>query len=270
MDKHAPIDVSRFEAVEHPRSRKEFFRVLAAAGLGVAAGTTLLTREASAQTYGGQYQYAGGQYATGAAAAPTGVNMDLEILQLALANETFEAEVFYPAALNAGILSGAAYTVVAQIAAIEVAHRDALAAAITSLGGTPAVTQQFVVPEGVLVDQATFLQAALEQEVKDVGLNLGAAPMITSPAILAAAGAISGAEGENVVAVKNLLGIVPPANEAFPAAFTQEQVLAVLAPYLAASAGAGAGAGANAGGGAGTLPDTGGAPISSGGPHRAI
>ena len=33
MDKHVPVDVSRFEAVEHPRSRKEFFRVLAAAGM---------------------------------------------------------------------------------------------------------------------------------------------------------------------------------------------------------------------------------------------
>ena len=256
MDKHTPIDVSRFEAAEHPRSRKEFFRVLAAAGLGVAAGSTLLARRASAQDYGaGQYgadQYAGDQYASGGATV-AGANMDLEILNFALANEVFEAEVFYPAALNAGILSGAAYTVVAQIQAIEVAHRDALAAAIVSLGGTPAPAQEFVVPEGILADQQTFLQAALEQEIKDVGLNLGAAPMISSPEILAAAGAISGAEGENVVALKNLLGVVPPANEAFPAAFTQEQVLAVLAPYM----------------GMASMPSTGGRPL-SGGPNRAI
>ena len=263
MDKHTPIDVSRFEAAAHPRSRKEFLRVLAAAGLGVAAGSTLLTRKASAQTYGGQYaggQDAGsGQYGATTAA---GANMDLEILTFALANEVFEAEVFYPAALNAGILSGAAYTVVAQIQAIEVAHRDALAATILSLGGTPAPAMEFVVPEGILTDQQTFLQAALEQEIKDVGLNLGAAPMISSPQILAAAGAISGAEGENVVAVKNLLGVVPPANEAFPAAFTQDQVLAVLAPFLAASAGGSAGANA-------ALPSTGGRPL-SGGPYRAV
>jgi hypothetical protein len=229
MDKHAPIDVSRFEAVGNPRSRKEFFRVLAAAGLGVAAGSTLLTRNASAQAYGDQY--AADQYASDTATV-AGANMDLEILNLALANEVFEAEVFYPAALNAGILSGAAYTVVAQIQATEVAHRDALAAAIGSLGGTPAPAQEFMVPETILADQQTFLEAALEQEIKDVGLNLGAAPMISSPDILAAAGAIAGAEGENVVAVKNLLGVVPPANEAFPAAFTQDQVLAVLAPYM--------------------------------------
>ena len=265
MEKHAPIDVSRFEAARLPRSRKEFFRVLAAAGVVVAAGTTLLTRNASAQTYGGD-QYAGGGQNAGSgqygAATAAGANMDLEILTFALANETFEAEVFYPAALNAGILSGAAYTVVAQIQAIEVAHRDALAATIASLGGTPAPAMEFVVPEGILADQQTFLQAALEQEIKDVGLNLGAAPMISSPQILAAAGAISGAEGENVVAVKNLLGVVPPANEAFPAAFTQDQVLAVLAPFLAASAGGSAGANA-------ALPSTGGRPL-SGGPYRAV
>jgi hypothetical protein len=256
MDKHTPIDVSRFEAAAHPRSRKEFFRVLAAAGLGIAAGSTLLTRKASAQTYGAS-QYAGdGQYAGSGqygAATAAGANMDLEILTFALANEAFEAEVFYPAALNAGILSGAAYTVVAQIQAIEVAHRDALAAAILSLGGTPAPAQEFMVPDAILADQQTFLEAALEQEIKDVGLNLGAAPMISSPEILAAAGAISGAEGENVVAVKNLLGVVPPANEAFPAAFTQDQVLAVLAPYM----------------GMGTMPNTGGRPL-TGGPNRAI
>ena len=261
MEKQKTVDVSGFEALERPRSRREFFKVLAAAGMGVAAGTTVLTREASAQVYGGQYQYGSGVVNTATAAG--GAGMDLEILSFALANETFEAEVFYPAALNAGILSGNAYTVVAQIQAIEVAHRDALAAAILSLGGTPTVTQQFVVPEGILTDQQTFLQAALEQEIKDVGLNLGAAPMISSPDILAAAGAISGAEGENVVAVKNLLGVVPPANEAFPAALTQDQVLAVLTPFLAANAAASAGGNA-------TLPNTGGPPLPAGGPYRAI
>lgn len=243
MEPNTQVDASRFEAARDPRSRGEFFRVLAAAGLGIAAGSALLTRDASAQAYGG-YQY------DSAAAPVAGTNMDLEILNFALANEIFEAEVFYPAALNAGILSGDAYTVVAQIQAIEVAHRDALAAAILSLGGTPAPAQQFMIPDGVLADQQTFLGYALEQEIKDVGLNLGAAPMITSPEILAAAGAISGSEGENVVAVKNLLGVVPPANEAFPAAFTQEQVLAVLAPYM----------------GMGTMPSTGGA-TNKGGPR---
>src|SRR3712207_8882066 len=40
-----------------------------------------------------------------------------------------------------------------------------------------------------------------------------------------AAGSIAGVEGEHVVAVNYLLGVTPPANVAFPAALTQDEVL---------------------------------------------
>jgi hypothetical protein len=206
------IDISGLEALSRPRSRKEFFKVLGAAGIGATAGSTLLAGKASAQD--------------------EGVASDIEILNFALTNEIFEAEVFYPAALEAGILSEASEVVVTQLVETEVAHRDALIAAIESLGGTVVEAPEFMVPEEVLASEQAFLEAALEQEIKDVGANLGLAPMISSPDILAAAGAISGSEGENVVAFKNLLGVVPPANEAFPVALTREQVLAVLAPYM--------------------------------------
>jgi hypothetical protein len=211
MDRRT-IDVPGVEALARPRSRSEFFKVLGAAGIGAVAGSTLLAREASAQD----------------AAALS----DIEILNFLLPNEIFEAEVFYPAALDAGILSGESEAVVSQLVETEVAHRDAIRAAIESLGGTPVEAPEFVVPDYVLASEQAFLEAALQQEIKDVGANLGVAPMIQSPDILAAAGAISGAEGENVVAFKNLLGVVPPANEAFPQALTRDQVLAVLAPFL--------------------------------------
>ncbi len=198
-------------ALYRPRTRREIMK-FAALGLGAAAGTSLFAKKASAQT--------------------TGAVSDIEILNFALTNEIFEAEVFYPAALQAGILSGAAYDVIAQIQEIEVVHRDVLAEAIVGLGGTPFAAPQFVVPEEILVSQQAFLEAALVQEQKDVGANLGLGPMIQSPDILAAAGAISGAEAENLTAIKNLLGVVPPANEAFPAALTRDQVLAILAPYM--------------------------------------
>ncbi len=140
--------------------------------------------------------------------------------------------MFYPAALQAGILTGAAYEVIAQIQEIEVVHRDALAEAIVGLGGTPVQAPQFFGDEELLASQQAFLQAALVQEQKDVGANLGLGPMIRSPDVVAAAGAISGVEAENVTAVKNLLGVAPPANEAFPAALTRDQVLAILAPFM--------------------------------------
>ena len=198
--------------LQRPRTRREVLK-FAALGLGAAAGASLLSREASAQT-------------------TTGAVSDLDILNFLLPNEIFESQVFYPAALDAGILSGAAYEVVAQIQEIEVVHANALAEAIVGLGGTPVEAPQFMVPEEVLVSQQAFLEAALVQEQKDVGANLGLGPMIQSPDILAAAGALNGAEAENVTAIKNLLGFVPPANEAFPAALTRDEVLAILAPYM--------------------------------------
>ena len=209
-------------ALSRPRTRREIMK-LAALGLGAAAGGSFFTRKASAQT--------------------TGVVSDIDILNFALTNEIFESQVFYPAALQAGILTGAAYDVIAQIQEIEVVHAAVLADAIVSLGGTPVAAPQFMVPDEVLASQQAFLEAALVQEQKDVGANLGLGPMIQSPDILAAAGAISGSEAENLTAIKNLLGFSPPADEAFPAALTQDEVLAILAPYM----------------GMGTMMETGGA-----------
>lgn len=218
MQRHT-VDLSGLEAFSRPASRKEFFKVLGAAGLVTAAGATFMARDASAQ-------------------AATGVASDVEILNFAYTNESFEAEVFYPAALEAGILSGPAEAQVAQFVATEVAHRDAIATLIQSLGGTVTPPPAFFVPDGILTDEATFLQAALEQEIKDVGFNLTAGPLIQSPDVLAAAGAIAGSEGENVVAVKGLLGVVPPANEAFPQALPLDQAFAILSPFLAGGAAA--------------------------------
>ncbi len=220
-------------ALARPRTRREIFK-LAAVGLGAAAaGTSVFSRKANAQAMG--------------------VASDIELLNFAYTNETFESQVFYPAALEAGILSGAALDVVAQIQEIEVVHRNAFAELIVSLGGTPVEPPQFFVPPEILASQQAFLEAALVQEQKDVGANLGLGPMIQSPDILAVAGALNGAEAENVTAIKNLLGVVPPANEPFPAALTRDEVLAILAPYM----------------GMGSMMETGGEKPAGGGTDKA-
>ncbi len=224
--------------LERAETRKGFLKAIAAAGIGAAAGSTLLPRDTEAQA-----------------------SSDADLLNLLLPNEIFEAEVFYPAALNAGILSGKALAVVSALVSIEAVHRDALIGAITSLGGTPAPAPQFFVPPAILTDQTTFLQAALQQEMTDVGANLTLGTLIQSPDILAAASAIEGQEGENVVAIKNLLGVVPPANEPFPQAVSLEQALAALARFIvggAAGGGASAGGAPASGGGRSQLPKTGG------------
>jgi len=170
-------------------------------------------------------------------------------------------------AIDAGILSGPALSVVQQLAAIEVVHRDALISLIQGLGGTPMPRPQYVLPPGILANQQAFLEFALQQEQVDVGASLGLAPLIQSPDVLEAAGALAGVEGENVVALKNLLGVVPPANEAFPAALTRDQVLAAVAPVLGmGGGGGGSSSGGSSSGGSGggssssrsQLPATGG------------
>lgn len=138
-------------------------------------------------------------------------------MNLALTIEYFESEVFYPAALEAGILSGESEAVAVQLADIEAQHREALIEAIASLGGTPIERPEFSrSPTTCWRARGAFLEAALAQEMTDVGASLGLAPVIQSPDVLAAAGAILGVEGENVVALRQLLGLGPYAAEAFP------------------------------------------------------
>ena len=207
MEKHT-IDVPSAEAFfVRPRTRRDFFKALAGASLGAAAGATVLSRTAQAQ---------GG---------------DLEILNFALVLELLEAR-FYQQAVGAGILSGDALAVVQQLADTEQAHADVLTAAIQGAGGTPTPEPQFTFPPDALSSQASVLQLAATLEPVGVGAYLGAGPMISDPTILEVAGSIAGIEGEHVVAINNLLGVVPPSNQAFAQALTMEQVLAAIAPFL--------------------------------------
>ena len=246
MQKHK-IDVPSLEGFARPRTRGDFLKALAVAGAGAAAGSAVLADSANAQTYGGQYQYD-----SGAAAAPaSGGGGDLDIANFALTLEYLES-TFYATALDAGVLSGNALAVVEALAAHEAAHVDALIGLITQFGGTPVEQPQFVFPPDAFSSQASILNLAGTFEPVGVGAYLGAAPMIQSPDVLAAAGSIAGVEGEHVVAVNWLLGVVPPANQAFPTALTMDEVLAAVAPFM----------------GMGSMPSTGGQ--SEGGAYKAI
>ncbi len=233
MEKHT-IDVPGAEAFARPRTRRDFFKTLAAAGLGAAAGTTVLSRGAEAQIGGSQ-------------------EGDLGILNFALTLELLEAR-FYQQAVGAGILSGDALAVVQQLAATEQAHVDVLTTAIQGAGGTPAPEPQFTFPPDALSSQASVLNLAATLEPVGVGAYLGAGPQISDPTILEVAGSIAGVEGEHVVAINNLLGVVPPANQAFAQSLTRDEVLAAVAPFL----GMGGGGAGGGGGGRSTLPASGG------------
>jgi hypothetical protein len=218
MDKPV-VNVPEASALAQPRTRKDFFKSLAVAGAGAAAGASLLTSRASAQGGGG----------------------DVEIANFALTLEYLEAE-YYTLAVNTGLLSGEALAVVTNLRDHENAHVDAIIGLLEGAGATPVAKPQFTFPDSAFASQTAILETAATLEPVGVGAYLGAGPMIQSPEILAAAGSISVIEGEHVVAVNDLLGVVPPADTAFPEALTKDEVLAAVAPFM----------------GMGEMPDTGG------------
>ncbi len=207
MDKHT-INVPGAEEFARPRNRRDFFKALAVAGMGAAAGSAVLSRKAFAQ--------AGG---------------DIEIANFALTLEFLEEE-FYSLALDAGVLSGDALAVVENLQSHEAQHAEALTGLIEQFGGTPVAKPEFVFPPESLASQAGVLELANVLEPTGVGAYLGAGPLIQSDEVLAAAGSIEGVEGEHVVAIRWLLGLVPFANEAFPEALTMDEVTAAVAPFI--------------------------------------
>src|SRR5918997_589815 len=210
--KKQTISVPGVEEFARPRTRRDFFKALAAASVGAAAGTSLFTSKAFAQIGGTQEGDAG-------------------IFNFALTLEFLERD-FYQIALDTGVLSGAALGVVTNLRDHEAAHVDAITAALQGAGATPAPKPQFTFPPDALASQASILQLASVLEPTGVGAYLGAGPMIQNPDFLEAAGTIAGVEGDHVVAIKNLQGVVPPANVAFEQALTKDEVLAAVAPFL--------------------------------------
>ena len=202
------IKVPGARELARPRSRRDFFKALAVAGAGATAASAVFSRRAFAQEGG-----------------------DVEIANFALTLEYLEAE-FYSLALDAGVLTGDALAVVENLADHEQQHVEAIIGLLEGAGATPVEKPEFVFPPEALASQAGVLNTAITLEPVGVGAYLGAAPMIQSPDILAAAGSIAGVEGEHVVAVNHLLGVVPPAQEAFPAALTMDEVLAAVSPFI--------------------------------------
>lgn len=200
------INVPGAEALARPHSRADFLKKVAVAGAGATAGSALLSRKAWGQSG------------------------DLEIANFALTLEYLEAD-FYAKALDSGVLSGDVQPYIKATGDHENQHVDALTGLIKDAGGTPVEKPEFMFGDA-FASQASVLNTAATLEITGVGAYLGAAPLIQSPDVLAAAGSIAGVEGEHVVAINYLLGVVPPANMAFPEALSQDQVLAAVAPFM--------------------------------------
>ena len=171
------INLPGAEVLARPQTRKNFLKSLAVAGAGAAVGSTMFSRKAFAQSGGG----------------------DIDIANFALTLEYLEAE-FYAIAVNSGVLSGAALSQVQATSDHENQHVEAIIGLIQQFGGTPVAKPQITFPPDAFSSQASILNLAATFEPVGVGAYLGAAPMIQSPDVLAAAASIEVIEGEHVVA----------------------------------------------------------------------
>ena len=167
-----------------------------------------------------------GPFVTEALAASGGG--DVAVLNFALTLEYLEA-AFYQKALTLN-LDSKTKQLATLLGAHEAAHVGALIQTIRKLGGKPVGKPAFSFP---ITNQASFLKLAQVLEDTGVGAYNGAAPAITSKAVLAAAGSIVQVEARHAAAIRLANGVLP-APGAFDQALTKAQVLPKVKPLIKA------------------------------------
>jgi len=151
---------------------------------------------------------------------------DIEILNFALTLENLEAE-FYRRALDLD-LSAEVRALAQTLGTHEADHVAALTETIEALGGTPAEAPKFSFP---IQDETSFLELAQTLEETGVSAYNGAAPLITSPEVLAAAGGIVQIEARHAADIRRVRG-EPQAPIAFDRALEMPDVLEAIEPFV--------------------------------------
>jgi rubrerythrin len=153
---------------------------------------------------------------------------DVDILNFALTLEYLEAK-FYEEAKSRAKASGELKSLVNLLASDEQQHVEALTATIKKLGGKPVAEPKF---DFAYSGTGGFLKLAQTFEDTGVSAYNGAAPMIKSKEVLAAAGGIVQVEARHAAAIR-LQNKAEPAPEAFDPPLDEKQVLKAVEPFLA-------------------------------------
>ena len=153
---------------------------------------------------------------------------DVGILNFALTLEYLEAD-FYRQAAKVG-LKGEYKSLAKQFGAHEQAHVAALKATIKKLGGKPVKSPTFAFG---LKSQADFETLAITLEDTGVSAYNGAAPMIKSKEVLAAAGGIVQVEARHAAALR-FLGGMAPTKGPFDQPLAKAAVLKAVKPLIKA------------------------------------
>ena len=152
---------------------------------------------------------------------------DVDIVNFALTLEYLET-AFYKEALSKANLSGEAKQLAELIGGHEQQHVDALTGTVEKLGGKAVKAPGVKFP---LTDEASFLKLAATFEDLGVSAYNGAAPMIKSKDVLAAAGGIVQVEARHAAAVRSLAGD-PPTEGAFDVPLGKGAVLKAAMPFI--------------------------------------
>jgi rubrerythrin len=153
---------------------------------------------------------------------------DVDILNFALTLEYLEA-TFYKEAKSRAKASGELKSLINLLAEDEQQHVEALTATIKQLGGKPVAEPKFDFPYN---GTAGFLKLAQTFEDTGVSAYNGAAPMIESKEVLAAAGGIVQVEARHAAAIR-LQNKEEPSPAAFDKPLGEKQVLKAVEPFLA-------------------------------------
>ena len=151
---------------------------------------------------------------------------DVDILNFALTLEYLEAD-FYKQA-NKLSLKGDYKSLAKEFGANEQEHVDALIATIGQLGGKPVKSPKFAFG---LKTQKDFEKLAITLEDTGVSAYNGAAPMIKSKEVLAAAGSIVQVEARHAAALR-FLGGMSPTTGAFDKTLSKAAVLKAVKPLI--------------------------------------
>jgi len=153
---------------------------------------------------------------------------DVDILNFALTLEYLEAD-FYKQASKLP-LKGDYKALAKEFGANEQEHVDALIATIGQLGGKPVKSPKFAFG---LKTQKDFAKLAIILEDTGVSAYNGAAPMIKSTEVLAAAGSIVQVEARHAAAMR-FLGGMSPTTGAFDKTLSKGAVLKAVKPLIKA------------------------------------
>ena len=157
---------------------------------------------------------------------------DVDILNYALTLEFLETEFYTQAAKKVKGLSKYESDLTKELRDNEAAHVDALAATIKDLGGKPVAKPTFAFG-GAFASRAAYLKTANVLEDTGVSAYNGAAPMIASVDVLAAAGGIAQVEARHAALIR-LVRNKPPAPLAFDKASEMDEILTAVKPFIKA------------------------------------